>query len=380
MASCTVVCYFLTSYSARDLLIELSDILHVTDEDVWDYGEALRAVAREKIYKHIKFSRLWDLLDHAPPRGNGDSDRTYYITHAPAIRRDLSLRYGDEDYNPIDAIENDPDTKTTYLGYKKFLAGDLAQEDWISSTSVKQQKARFAQIAKEMLVRGRMFAVVIKENMPDCVRLSIHPSQDKTKLSISLIPQPRGNIGYTPWHSCVAVELDGTYRTGHAAEFQDTHDLIYQGGSPHHFRARSELFDWGRLDVDFDFVYPRGVVIRAKRDPTEARRSCDGIITISKIRWRKIPWSKIDALSNVFPPVVLDFLPTTDYGTIMNISEDMGENLFWSSSAIKYVRNTPSCGCCRRTVSLYRGTAFETRRCRQLSAIIPGSTGEVKKV
>lgn len=273
--------------------------------------------------------RLWNLLDHAQPKVDGHGDRIYYLTHAACIRRELALRYGDSKYDPSEAIKNDTDTLATYTGYKKFLASDLAQEDWVAAASGKEKKARFAEIAKEMLVRGRMYANAIKESMSDCVRLSIHPSQDKTKLSISLIPQARGNLGYTPWHSCVAVELDGTYRTGHAAEFRDTHDLVYRNGQPHHFRAKSELFTWD-IDFDFEFLYPCGLIIRPSLHSTQKKRPCAC----------KIPMQKVRALSNTFSPVVCrDFRPVTNEEAFIEQAEEMGELLPWFFGIIEKVRD-----------------------------------------
>jgi hypothetical protein len=300
--------------------------LHVTDEDVWDYGEALRALAKEKDFLHIKFLRLWDLLGHSPPPGNGEIDRIYYFTHASCIRRELALRYGDNKYNPCQAIKNDPDTLATYQGYKKFLASDLAQDEWVSSASAKERKMHFALIAKEMLVRGRMFAVAIREKMGDCVRLSIHPSENRTKLSISLVPQGRGSLGYTPWHSCVAVELDGTYRTGHAADFRESYDLVYRNGRPHHFRARSDLFNWGPIDVDFQFLYPCGMIIRPKKTESPTPRPCSCTIPMRKVR----------AWSNIFSPVVLrGFRHISDEDTFIETAAEMGELLPWFFGTIK---------------------------------------------
>ncbi|QDS76248.1 hypothetical protein FKW77_001094 [Venturia effusa] len=303
--------------------IVYSDILHVADEDVWDYGEALRALAKEKDFRHVKFMRLWDLLDHAGLQIDGHRDRSYYLNHAASIRRELSLRYADGTYDPSEAIKNDPDTLATYMGYKKFLASDLAQEPWVAAASGKEKKTRLAEIAKKMLARGRMYANAIKECMGDCVRLSIHPSQDKTKLSISLVPQSRGNPGYTPWHSCVAVELDGTYRTGHAADFRNTYDLVYRDGRPHHFRARSDLFKWD-TDVDFEFLYPCGLAIRPSNSAAQ----------------RKIPMQKVRALSNTFSPIICrNFHPVTDEEAFVEQAEEMGKLLPWFFGTIEKVRD-----------------------------------------
>ncbi|TLD19038.1 hypothetical protein E2P81_ATG01766 [Venturia nashicola] len=308
---------------------ERSDILHVTDEEVWDYGEALRAIAEEKQFHHIIFVRLWDLLDHARPQVDGHGDRIYYLTCAACIRRELALRYGESEYDPSGAIKNDPDILATYIGYKKFLASDLAHENWVVAASVKEKKVHFAEIAKEMLIRGRMYANAIRERMSDCVRLSIHPSQDKTKLSVSLIPQDQGNLGYTPWHSCVAVELDGTYRTGHAAEFRDTHDLVYRNDRPHHFGARSELFRWS-IDVDFEFLYPCGLIIRPSLSSKQKKRPC--VCTI--------PMQKVRAHSNTFSPVVCrNFRPVTDEEAFIEQAEEMGELLLWFFGIIEKVRD-----------------------------------------
>lgn len=98
---------------------------------------------------------------------------------------------------------------------------------------------------------------------------------------MSLIPQ----IGrfHTPWHAALVRAVDGSITMSHAAQVPAlTHDLIYDTeGRPSYFRERSDLFNWPGMDVDFDYIYPTGIVI-TPRDRSERYSYCNVQVSLSE--------------------------------------------------------------------------------------------------
>ena len=66
----------------------------------------------------------------------------------------------------------------------------------------------------------------------------------------------------TPWHYAIVVGVDGSFKTVHAADMRDTHDVILQNGRPHHLWEKSDLRNFGDVKVDFEHLYPCGLIVR----------------------------------------------------------------------------------------------------------------------
>ncbi|KAJ5114002.1 Pyoverdine biosynthesis [Penicillium angulare] len=319
-------------YISSDGLV-YNDILGVPDEVVWEYGETLRQMAVEKGLTHVKFIRLFELLEHpwfksSTPEGA----KAYYMAHACCLRRELMFVFGDPTFNADEAIKTDNDTCLTYRGYIKFLTKDLEHQEQAKSISKRGRQTQIAHIARQMIIRGKMFAAAIRANRKDYVRLSIHESAGEKKLSVSLIPQARGTLGFTPWHASVAIALDGSYRTVHAEDVRETHDLIYKNGRPYYFREKSELFDWAAdgLSVKFEHLYPCGLIIRpADIDNVKPPPSISAI-----------PMHKVRKLSNGMSPIILrGFAETLEEDLYVKAGSELGKILPWSFGIIQKVRD-----------------------------------------
>ncbi|MCJ1472382.1 hypothetical protein MMC13_001029 [Lambiella insularis] len=237
-----------------------NDLLGVSDEDVWDYGEALRAMAVTKQFRNIKFVRIGDLL------GAHHSDiltKVEYLTHASCYRRELIAKFEDPGFDPHEQILNDRDTCLTYRGYLKFLFHDLKYSPVVEPTWSKAKYKKYVKgVATAMIVRGKIFARAVRSKYSNYVRLSIHPSVGETKLPIQLIPQPAGTSAMTPWHSSIAVGTDGSFRTVHKADVANTHDIVYHDGRPYCLREKSELYAWCSAEVTIEHIYPCGLIVR----------------------------------------------------------------------------------------------------------------------
>ncbi|KAF4635648.1 hypothetical protein G7Y89_g2448 [Cudoniella acicularis] len=320
-----------------------NDLLRVSDDDVWSYGEALRQMAREKKHANIKFMRLSDLLDgdishhnpialiHSAHFKNSEHDRATYLTHASCQRRELVARFTPFGFDAKKAIKDNKDTCLTYRGYLRFLKKDLQNMEELklgqdgSPLSANKHAKVIEAIAQAMISRGAAFAAAIQKTHGDYVRLSIHPTTAVTKFPVQLIAQKSGNFGQTPWHSSIAVGLDGSFTTGHSEDFHSTHDLIYRDGRPYYFREKSELYNWGDLKVEFEHLYPCGLVIR----PTNGHPSV-----------RDVPMKKIQQLSIDMSPIVLrGFSETLDEALYTEKAHEAGKILPWTFGIIQKVKD-----------------------------------------
>lgn len=129
-----------------------ADILGIPDEDTWNYGSAVRALAEERGYSCIRFVRLMNLLGiHNESR----ISKQKYLSLCGMARRELALRYGDPSFDADAFLKTDEDYMRTYLGYSKFLTKDLAYSSVMTSlASRKKYKAKVKAIGKEMIAGG----------------------------------------------------------------------------------------------------------------------------------------------------------------------------------------------------------------------------------
>jgi alpha-ketoglutarate-dependent taurine dioxygenase len=173
----------------------------------------------------------------------------------------------------------------------------------------------------------KAFATAIAKKFPNSVRLSIHPSAETTKLSISLTPQV-GACTMTPWHSSLVRSVDGSIQMSHALRVPAlTHELIYEDGRPSYFREKSELFNWPGMDLEFKYMYPCGILI-IPRDRN------------SRYSLHNVHMQKVRKLAEICSPIVLrGFTDTTDRRTFIAKAHDAGEVLPWTFGVLQEVKD-----------------------------------------
>ena len=133
-------------------MTEFEDLLSISDRETWAYGEALREMAAEKKFTYVGFSRLKDILDFPLP----DKLREIsYVANCTNFRRLLLNEHGRPDLAIAEEIMDNPDTRLTYLGYRKFLESDLKHIFPVGeNTGRNQYKRDIKYLAKQMLMRG----------------------------------------------------------------------------------------------------------------------------------------------------------------------------------------------------------------------------------
>ena len=220
------------------LTICSTDILGIADEDTWNYGEQLLATVKENNLRNVTFvwpqSMLGMLKDDY-------INRETYLATANICRRRLETDYSVPLKSLEALIHTDQDAKLTYCGMLKFLETEMLAR--LAGKGISTRRKVYKETAKKMMQRSEAFTLAIRTLRPLDVRLSMHPSSGAVKLSIPLIPSREGDFQKSPWHSCVVMDIDGSYRCVHSAEVKETHDLIYRGGQPYFYRERSPLLE-----------------------------------------------------------------------------------------------------------------------------------------
>ncbi|KAJ5055634.1 Pyoverdine/dityrosine biosynthesis protein-domain-containing protein [Bipolaris maydis] len=250
-----------------------NDLLGVSDETVWNFGQSVRQIAADNNLNNISFLRLWDIL-----RYSGDfQSKEYYLKNASNIRKELKRQYGDPKFEADMANTSTSDMQMTHTKYLEFLKQDLALNERHIALSPEDQAADIANTAKEMMGRWKAFSAAMAAVPTQYVRLSIHDSGGKDKLSMAVIPQQeKGALGATPWHSTLVIEKDGSMRTVQRCKVDETkYSLVYHNGRPYCFRAVAG--NGQDSNQSFAELYPSGLTIRDRRAVSDdQRKGSDG--------------------------------------------------------------------------------------------------------
>lgn len=132
----------------------------------------------------------------------------------------------------------------------------------------------------------------------------------------------------TPWHCAIAVGIDGSFKAVHAGDVKDTHDLIFRNGQPSHFREKSDLWDFGDTRVEFEHLYPTGLIVR----PAAGSQG--------QLSLREVDMMKLRKLAEVQSPVVLrGFADTTNRELFINKAYELGEVQSWTFGILLEVKD-----------------------------------------
>jgi hypothetical protein len=225
-------------------------------------------MAADRGFHTIKILRVMDILGLTTGQ---TMTKELYLSTVTEARHQLSLQFANASADVRKLIKEDPDTMMTYCGFILFLRTDLKHSSVAAHVKNSNDYRRVTkEVAMGMMIRAESFTKIILAHLDAYVRLSVHPSSGAVKLSIPLVPQ-RGGGGdgarswpRTPWHCSIAVGVDGSYQTVHAKDVRATHRLVERDGRPYFFRERSPLYDWEDDVVEFEHLYPQGMVVRPK--------------------------------------------------------------------------------------------------------------------
>ncbi|KAI4182038.1 MAG: hypothetical protein L6R41_006245 [Letrouitia leprolyta] len=216
------------------------DLLQVSDADAYAYQTELRELASSLGLKHLKFVRA------GPLSGAVEKDAQtleQFSAQVRKTRRELDTTYAEE----VDTSK-DENIKATSKHYDTALP-------------TKQDPAAFK---AEMLKRGKAFAKLIEQTSSSYIRLSIHESNNVGKITIDLFTPGTNPSFLTPWHAAVAVMADASVQILDAPKIDKSkfYTQTSASGRPWLLRERSDLFNWGSMKLDFEPLYPCGMIVK----------------------------------------------------------------------------------------------------------------------
>ncbi|KAK5996382.1 Threonyl-tRNA synthetase [Cladobotryum mycophilum] len=215
-----------------------NDLLLISDEDVWNYGQAIRAMVQSNGFsKNIEVLHAMEILELIEKDQLSEEGFYETIGQCREMIKDQFCA-GEDEIRWL--VNNDPDSRLTFTGFKAFCKVDMDNTPMKKqAVSQKAYMKEIASLALNMMARSEGFGKLIRAKMPNHIRLSIHPSSGAVKLSICLIPQPAGSVARSPWMSCVAVGKDGMKYTAHTKDVRATHNLVLKDGMPWLYRERA---------------------------------------------------------------------------------------------------------------------------------------------
>lgn len=238
-------------------------------------------MAARKEFNFIRFLRLSDLL----PSGNSiELSKEAYLASVPGLREQLETDFLDKTFDVEQEIRSNPDTKITYEGYVKLADEDLRwsstlDKEVLSTPSLYDEAAKEA--AKGMIKRLivifflcplgctlkflQAYENLIRQKFATAIRLSIHPSTGKSKISVPLLPHDTKSRG-TPWHSSIAVLANGEIRPGHSKEYREKYELIQKHGKPYYFREKNQIFEL-EVPIEIDYEYEGLILKKTTSEP-----------------------------------------------------------------------------------------------------------------
>jgi len=157
-------------------------------------------------------------------------DRTSTIN---TLQGKLTSQFGITEEELSRRILLDADVNTLYRGMLRFMEEEIAYLDFPS----KNQQAKRAKIlTREMMLRNEAYSGLVRANLGDHIRLSMHPSiNNGVKYSFKLINSP--NAHHSAWHAALVVDK-GVFSTMHRKDaIAAGHELIMKDGRPYYFKA-----------------------------------------------------------------------------------------------------------------------------------------------
>jgi pyoverdine/dityrosine biosynthesis protein Dit1 len=111
-------------------------------------------MAVQKGFNNINFSRIRDFVDFPMSE---KLDEITYVANATNFRRFILDHFGKDNVDIDHEIATNPDTKMTYLGYRRFLESDLQYIFPLGKGRTSNSYKRDVKhLAKQMLIRGHV--------------------------------------------------------------------------------------------------------------------------------------------------------------------------------------------------------------------------------
>jgi len=124
-----------------------------------------------------------------------------------------------------------PDVNMLYKGMMRFMEEELADKPYDSNN---QRHKAAKKLARDMMLRNEAFNQLVRSELPDHIRLSMHQSVNNGyKYSFKLIP---GNqTRHSPWHSSIVMRGNEAITMHKADALKAGYTIVNKKSQPYNF-------------------------------------------------------------------------------------------------------------------------------------------------
>ena len=307
-----------------------NDLVGVSDEDVFAYAKGLHRIAKSLGLKHLKFADIFELIGSESPPCIAENNANRMEKF-----RDFLVSFLPPGYDFDDHIKKDPNALETYRGYIKFLELDLEALLHAKDMSKNAAKRYRAQVARRMITRGKAFSIAVERESSPHIRLSIHASDNSSKLSVALLPHKRySTFPVTPWHNVPYMDvMNNSLSLGRRPKDSNVTyrvckddlglDFLYADVAMYRV-IDSQEDDAVQESISLTPLYPCGVKIQVPKDTPVTRSILNNVTELAKLH----------------SPIIVEGLDPTqhakdvtdDFGRVT--SEDLSLNIILKGVAV----------------------------------------------
>lgn len=201
-----------------------TDLVKITDGDVSNYIQDLKALIKQNNLNHIKLFNLEDFLDF---EGDFNIAREKLLS---TYSKDISFYQA--------AIKTQASYTRLFNGIHRFITED--QKDLYANWSKTKFKNHTKSIAIQVIQRSEAWGLFLSKFFPTAIRLSIHPhSAHSEKIGIKLTKAEDNWI--TPWHGVILLDSKEGYQLVKKSYAESLNaQLIYKEEQPYYYTLNHE--------------------------------------------------------------------------------------------------------------------------------------------
>ncbi|CAO1613207.1 unnamed protein product [Parajaminaea phylloscopi] len=218
------------------------DILGIDDKTAWLYHEALRRMITEIAPRHLRLYTLEELTEERDRhRNNNLEDFSAMLVRTREV---------------LDAASHDTSTSSLEDHFREALG---LTEDVDASQKADQGRAK----VQRMLRRNVAYRHELARRAGSHIRITIHAGGASDRLAMDLFPPGTNPDGLVPWRAAAALTANGALRILDPAKVDlSGYDVqTCAEGTPWLLRAKSALFNWPGMRLNFEPLHPCGIQV-----------------------------------------------------------------------------------------------------------------------
>jgi pyoverdine/dityrosine biosynthesis protein Dit1 len=148
-------------------------------------------------------------------------------------RDKIASQFGINEFELERRILTDANVNWLYRAMIRFMEEETANRPQVSK---RQHHLSAKALARSMMQRNEVYSNFAEQQMPEYIRLSMHPTTNERKWGFRLIPGE--NARHSPWHCALLLGPGDSYTTIHRADAEAAgYRLVMRNSQPSHYES-----------------------------------------------------------------------------------------------------------------------------------------------